>query len=117
MEEVQGTKETKEVLKLLIELGEAVDKAMVDKKFDAAELGLLIAPLLHVAAAFEGVGKVPAELKDLSEAEQLELVEFVKTELELEADKVELVVEKGLELAVKVAGFVKLFAKVEAPTA
>lgn len=113
MSEVTDTKELKELLKFVIELGEALDKALVDKKFDITELGLLIAPLMQIGPAFEGLDKVGGEIKDLSEAEQLELVTFVKDELDLQSDKIEEVVEKGLELGVKVAGFIKLFKKEE----
>jgi len=117
MSGVYGVKETKELVKFAIELGEAFDVALSDKKFDMSELGLLIAPLMQVGPAFEGLDKVASELKELSESEQLEVVEFVKTELDLKSDNVETVIESALELGVKIAGFVKLFKKSEAPTA
>lgn len=106
-------KETKELLKFVIELGEAADKALVDGKFDTAELGLLVGPLMQIAPAIEGIDKVGEEFKSLDEAKMAELVQFVKDELDLEADKVEQIVEKGLETALVVFSFVKLFKKEE----
>ena len=89
MSEVAGIKELKELLKFVIEFGEAIDKAMVDKKFSVDELGLLIAPLMQVGPAFEGMDLLGGEIKDLSEAEMAELTVFVKDELDLANDKID----------------------------
>lgn len=107
----KGITELKELLLFVIEFGEALDQAMVDKKFEMAEIGLLIGPLMRAQSAFEGMGEIAGEIKDLSESESLELVEFIKEELDLEADKIELIVEKALELGVKLYGFISLFKK------
>jgi len=108
-----GIKEIKELLKFVIEFGEAIDKAMVDKKFDMSELSLLIAPLMQVGPAFEGLDKIGGEIKDLDAAESAELVAFVKEELNLEAEKIEFVIEKALELGLMIYDFVKIFKKEE----
>ena len=106
-------KELKEIVKFAIEMGEAVDKALVDKKFDVSELGLLIAPLMQIGPAFEGLDKVGGEIKDLSEAEMAELVAYVKDELDLENDKIETIVEKSIEVGSCIYSLVKLFKKEE----
>ncbi len=109
----QGIKEIKELVKFVIEFGEAIDLAMADKKFEMSELSLLIAPLMQVGPAFEGLDKIGGELKDLSEEEAAELVAYVRDELELSNDKIEFVIEKALELGVTIYEFIKLFKKEE----
>ena len=113
MTEVTGIKELKELIKFVIELGEAVELGLEDKKFEIAELALLMGPLMQIGTAFEGMDKLGGELKDLSEAESLELVSFVKDELDLKADNTEEIIEAALELGVKIYGFVKMFKKEE----
>jgi hypothetical protein len=113
MSEQAGTKELKELVKFAIEMGEAVDKALVDKKFTVDELGLLIAPLMQIGPAFEGLDQVGGEIKDLSEAELAELSAFVKEELDLENDKVEAIVEKAIEVGTCIYSLVQLFKKEE----
>ena len=112
-EEKVGTKELKEMLSFVITLGESLEAALEDKKFEMAELALLMPALMKVGTAFEGIDKLGAEVKDLDEAEIAELVAFVKEDLDLKSDKIEEMVEKGLELGAKVYGFVQLFKKEE----
>jgi hypothetical protein len=74
--------------------------SLVDKKFDVSELGLLIAPLMQIGPAFEGLYHVGGEVKDLSEAEMTELKTFVADELDLENDKMEAIIENAMEFNV-----------------
>lgn len=109
---VQGEskmKETKELLKFVIALGEALESAMEDKKFDVAELSLLIGPLMQVGPAFEGMDKIGEEIKTVDAAGLAELVAFAKEELDLKADNIEKIIEEALDLGVKVYSFIKLF--------
>lgn len=110
-EEKMGIEELKEVLKFVIEFGEAADKALLDKKFEISELALLMGPFMLIGPAFEGLDKVGGEIKDLDEAELVELKLFVETELDLANDKVEEIIEKALAIGVQLYGFIKLFAK------
>ena len=114
MSEVHGTKELKELLKFVVSLGMALDKALVDKKFELHEVALFMGPMMLAGDAFTGLETLGEEIKDLSVEEAHELVEFVKVELKLENDKVEEIVEKALELGANLYGFVKLFKKKEA---
>lgn len=106
-------KETKELLKFVIELGESLEAALEDKKFDIAELSLLIGPLMQVGPAFEGVDQVGEEIKNVDAAALADLVAYAKDELDLKADDVENIIEKALDLGVQVYSFVKLFKKEE----
>lgn len=104
-------KETKEVLKLLIELGEGLEKAFADKKFEISEIALLITPLMFSTAALEGIALMPKEIKDMDAAEFAEIKEYIEVELDLENDKIELIIEKAIGLAMNVMNFVSLFKK------
>jgi len=103
----EGIQELKELLKFIIEFGESIDKAMIDKKFEMSELGLLIAPLMQIGPAFEGLDKIGGEIKDLNQAEMSELIAYIGTELDLNSDKLELIIEKGLETAVVLYSFIQ----------
>jgi len=113
MTEVTGIKELKELLKFVIEFGEAIELALADKKFEISELALLMGPLMQVGPAFEGLDLLGGEIKDLSEAEAAELKAYVAEELDLQNDKIEEVVEKALGLGVMIYNFIKLFKKEE----
>lgn len=104
-------KETKELLKFVIELGEAVEGAMADKKFELAELSLLIGPLMQAGPAFEGFENIGAEIKAMDAAKMADLVAYIEVELDLASDKVEEIIEKGLATALVVYNFVQLFKK------
>lgn len=107
-------KESKEVLKFAIELGEALEAAMQDKKFEVAELSLLVAPLMQVGPAFEGIDKVGQEIKASTAEQKAELIAYVKEELDLKNDDVEKTIEEALDLALKIHAFVQLFKKEKA---
>jgi hypothetical protein len=106
-------KETKEVLKFAIELGEAVEAAMKDGKFEIAEAGLLIPVLMQIGPAIEGVALVKEELKAADEAAMKDLADYAKAELSLDAEGIEAKIEGALDLALCAYGFVQLFKKEE----
>ena len=109
MEQSVTMKELKEVLAFSIAFGETADVVMADGKIELAELGLLMAPVMKLPAAVEGAKLI--KLKELTAEQKQELVEFVKSDLDLLSDRTEELVEQGLELAVKVSEYVKLFKK------
>lgn len=111
MEEKLGVKELKELIKFVIEFGEAINLALADKKFEITELSLLMGPLMQVGPAFEGLDKIGSEIKDLDEAELLELSTFVKEELDISNDNVENVIETAIDLGIKIYSFIKMFKK------
>lgn len=106
-----GIKETKEVLKFVIELGEAVDKGLEDGKFEMSELGLLIPPLMLIGPAIEDISGVQGEMKDLTPDEMGLLVTYVETELSITNKDTEKIIEDGLALAMRLYAFVSLFGK------
>lgn len=101
--------ELKELVSFVLTLGESLEDALADKKFELAELALLMPVLMQAPTAFSGLEK----LKDLEldAATVHELVEFVKADLDLDHDGVEDKVEKGLELAANAYSFFLMFKK------
>lgn len=104
-----GISETKEVVKFGIELGEAFDKGLSDGKFSIEDLSYFFSTFMSAGAAFEGISKVPAEIKDLSSEEMEDLKAFVELEFDIENDKLEELIEKALGVALKIYEIIALF--------
>lgn len=97
MSEEIGVKETKEALVGLIVLGAAVQraakKAKADGKIDWADAPIVIELASDqglkkaVTDAVEGAEKIPAEIKDLSVVEGIEVVQAVIQAVQVEIAK------------------------------
>jgi hypothetical protein len=111
---MSGIKETKDVLKFAISLGEAIDLSLADGKFGIEDLGNMIAPMVSAGEAFAGIDQVKAELSDLDQAERDELVQYAKDELQLSNEGLEQKIEAALKMAADIHKFVLMFKKVEA---
>lgn len=109
--EAKNIKQTEEVLRFVLSLANAMSDVAADGKFSLTELPKLIAPLRLMPAAIKDIGGVVAEFKDLSkeEVEQLSAV-FVK-EFDLKQDGIELMIEKGMLVAVELAKIILSFKK------
>jgi len=92
-------KETKEAIAFAFSLAEALKTSLADGKISYMDIGNFISPAMKAGAAFEGINEVPAEMKDLDEAEAKELLDYVKAEFNLEDADLEYKIEKALELA------------------
>jgi hypothetical protein len=99
---MEGTKETKEVIDLVIALAKGIESALEDGKIELTDALALIPAVMKAPAAFGDAAKIPAELKDLSEGEHAALVAWAKAELDLKDDKaeeqIELAISVGLQL-------------------
>lgn len=102
----KGIQETKDLVIVAISLGNALGKAMADKKFNLADVGAFIDPMLNLPAALAGISEVPSEIEDMDEAERIELFETVKEKFDLPDDKVEAAIEEGLILATSIYNYV-----------
>jgi len=104
-------KETKEVIRFGLSLGNALRKAMEDGNINLLDALKFLPVLRELKPAIEGAKKIPAELKDLDEAEKAELLAYFKKEFELKDDeleaKVEMALEVGLSLSKLALGFLK----------
>lgn len=93
-------KNLKEVIDLALTGVEVVVKAKQDGKLDAADLGLLIQLVPAVGPAIDGIGEIPAELKDLDSAEAQELVAHVMAKLVIDDPKAVAIINASLKLVV-----------------
>ena len=98
---MEGTKELKEVLSFVAELGNAVGKSLEDGKVSFVDARHFINAFSSAGAAVDGLDKVLAELKDLDQVEAQQLVDHVKMELDLADDDLERKIESGFELLKK----------------
>jgi len=106
-----GIKETKELVKFIVRLAEALDKSMVDKKIDFMDAGNLISALMASVEAFNGINEVPKELGDLDEFEIQDLYAYAKTELQLSHENTEEIVEAAVNIGLQLLHFRNLLAK------
>lgn len=103
---MEGTKETKEVVDLVIALAQAIEGAGEDGKVGLTDALQFIPAMIKAPSAFSDLGKLPAELKDLDEAEKAALVAYAKAELDLKDDKVEEQLELALGVGLSLAKLV-----------
>lgn len=103
------TKELKEAIKFVIELGNGLGESLEDDKFTFGDLANFLPAMMAVPAAFGGINKIPSELDDLDETERLDLVEFVRSELDIEQDKAELIAEQAFLVLTQIFKLVELF--------
>jgi len=104
-----GIKETKELVKFGIDMAESFDKALGDGSFSLEDLSFFFNAFISASAAFENIGQVPTELKDLSAEEMAELKEYVNTEFDIANDKLEAVIEKAIAVVIGIYELISLF--------
>lgn len=107
-EEVE--KELKEAFKFGFDLGETIEAAGSDGKYDASDLGLLVKPLMSLPAALDGI-QLCAKFGVLSAEKKMGLVEWAKNDFDLVDDKLEEKIEAVFEMLVRIYGVVELFKK------
>lgn len=107
-----GIKEIKEVLTLMSSVIKAVDAATKNGlSWDDFYHFVPVVP--KVFPALEGIENVDDELFDLTEEELDELKVFVKDELDIPDNQVEMFIEKGLSIALDTAFLIKEIYKSE----
>ena len=96
-----GIEKLKEAALAVVNFGEKVENALADGKLSFIE-GITIA----IGSAPDAFGliqdgkEIKAEFQDLDDSEREELCDYVASELDLNADGVEEVAEKGFDLLV-----------------
>lgn len=106
MTENLGIDETAEVVDFVAVLGNAIDGALLDGKFNWMDFGQFFALVPRMAPAINGIDKVPRELSDLSVAERAILAERLAVTLKLQNPVTEVLSEKAFDLALHLAEFV-----------
>lgn len=104
MAELFGIETLKKTAKLVVTLGTKVEEALSDdgkvKLMEA--LGIAISAFPGAFELAQNAGQLKLEFNDLSDEERNELVAYVLEEFDLEADKIEAVIEAGFELLVAI---------------
>ena len=104
-------KETKEMLKFIISLANAVGKAMEDGSMGLLDMSHFMGSIASAGDAFNDSGKIVAEFKAMTVAQRIDLVSYVKKEFDLPQDNIEAVVEKSLDAGMKILDVIESFSK------
>lgn len=104
-------KETSELVLWIAHLANTMGEVLEDGKISLLELPKFYAPIMGMPAAIQGMKELPAELKDVSKEELALLIEEVKKTLDLPQERVEMIVEKALELGLVLFTIIKSFKK------
>lgn len=103
----KATKEIGEVLKFVCALANCIGEAAKDGEVSLGDAAHLIPLLYKLPAAVEGISEIPAEASDMSGDEIAALVAMIKDELDLPQDKIEMAVEEGLDLSLRLYALVQ----------
>ena len=105
-----GIEKIKDALKVVINVGEAVDKALLDdgniNLFEGIGIATKAVKMWGVAKDFE---LIYDEYIDLDDTEKAELVDFFCDELELENEQTELIIESAFTLLLNIKDFLASF--------
>lgn len=112
---MEGTDALKAVMALPLAIHMAIDKANADGKIDWNDAGFLLDPGMKVGPFVTALKAAPKQLKDLDDAERLDLNAWAKSTYDIADDKVEEKIEKALEVAIHLAQFVGLLLPDGAP--
>lgn len=105
---MEGTKETKEMLSLVIAIGNGIGKSLGDGRLSISDLKNFIGVLDVSKDAVKGASKIPRELADLDAKEKAELIQFVKVKFDIPQDRIEQVVESALAAAINFGDLIGL---------
>jgi len=114
MAKIAGIQETKEVLAFVFSLGRATAAALEDGDLGWSDAMKFIEPLKKLAPALDNIEDVLVEVQDIDGEEFVELIEYVKSEFQIEEildteEEIELYVEDALNAGVEMLKIVRLF--------
>lgn len=98
-----GNKDFKELVVFMALLGSAADRATQDG-LQVSDVQYLMPPMMAAPEAFKGIENIPAEAKDIDQAELLDINQAVGGALDLHDDKLEVVVEKAIGAVINLYG-------------
>ena len=109
MEEKFGIDAIKDVAKFLVDVGENVQSKLADDgKIKFMEyVGIVVDAFPDAFKIIKNSEQLKLEWIDFSEAEKMEVSEFVADELNLESDLLESKIEKGFEMLMAVDTFIR----------
>lgn len=104
-----GTKEIKEVLAFSIALGKGIEQSLKDDKFSLSDIPNFMGAFMKLIPAMTGLDEVKLELVAAGPEEVAELKEYVQTELDLDNDSIEELVEASLAVIFDIWNLVNKF--------
>ena len=99
-----GIQRLKDAVKFGVKLTEGVISKLDDKKLTFIEALGLVPDLVDLPGLIRDSEVLWSELNDIDAAERQELLQYVKDELDVDNDKVEVVVESALTVVSAIAG-------------
>ena len=96
----------KELLKLAFSVGHAIDRSLADGKIGWTDAVHLVDVVRAAPAALDGISNVPAGLASMDASQKAELLAWSKAEFDLADDKLEAMVESGLQVGLHIATLV-----------
>lgn len=103
-------KELKELVIAVCKLSNVVVASLEDGKISISDLPALVVVFPTLITGIVGVNYIPAEFSTMNEADKAELVQAVKTELNLQ-ENVELIVERALNTVWELLQLIELLKK------
>lgn len=104
-----GFKETKEVLAFAMALGKAIELAKEDGKITLSDAPNFLPALLALFPAIDEAEAIPMEFKVSTPEEIAELKQYVKDNLDLKDDELELFIEDAFKVALDILLLVKVY--------
>lgn len=106
----KGISETKDVIKFI-----ASAISVIESRKGKASVVSMIPYLIKMTPkaikAINGIREIPDEFKDLDDSERAELKKIIEKEIKTDNDKLELIVEKVLEVIVQLSQLLKFLKK------
>lgn len=96
-------------------LGEEIEASLADGKLDISDAPKFFPSLMAIGGVVEAVKAKPS-LDGLSVEERAELEAFIKSDLDLANDKLELVIESSLSLALAAVGVIEMVKQLKVKT-
>jgi len=98
-----GIKDFKELC-VFLALGVTCEqKMMADGSISVGDTVFAVSPLQALPSAVAGITNVPAQVKDMDEAEAAEVSSAIKAALDLTSDSAEEIVEQFMDIALQLA--------------
>lgn len=110
-----GIKETQEMLRFVLALGNAAGKSMADGKISWLDAVHFWDAFRSANDAFLGANLILKELKDLDATEKATLYTQLETEFDIPHDEIEARVEKALKAAITLAALIADYLPVSKP--
>ncbi len=95
--------ELKDVIRAAIGLSKVIGYSLEDGKIDISDAASIFSAMPVLGKAVDGISKVPAELNSMDEQSKTDLVDFFKSELSLDDENLESLIERIFSVIADIA--------------